>query len=261
MYANMNVMKRNNYDIINERVIRLNSELKLYIKKMQNRATISLVAIILTFISSVYCIIFLNDSIFVAVGFLIITIVSIIYLIFSKCNVNKELRESKYEPVIFKADTDFSFEEVIDTFEKLTDKENKVLLSEDVLFFRLNKMFELRAILYRTTDFNKKDFNNAKGRINKKANKNFNISSWVNQFDARKMMRFNIIYTDTLNDDLYKLISQNANQNLTRVEGIINIAIIGNRIIIPPIYGDCYLIEISRYKKVVRFINQVLLRK
>ena len=73
------------------------------------------------------------------------------------------------------------------------------------------------------------------------------------------MMRFNIICTDKLNDALYKYLSQNANRNLTRVEGIINIAIVGNEIIIPPIYGECDLAEIGRYKGVIGFINRFFL--
>jgi hypothetical protein len=77
--------------------------------------------------------------------------------------------------------------------------------------------------------------------------------------EAGKMMRFNIICTDVLNDALYQFLSQNANRNLTRVEGIINIAIVGNRIIIPPIYGDTDFVEIGRYKGVIKFINEVLI--
>ena len=73
------------------------------------------------------------------------------------------------------------------------------------------------------------------------------------------MMRFNIICTDVLNDALYQFLSQNANRNLTRVEGIINIAVVGNQLMIPPLYNECDLAEISRYKGVIKFINQVLL--
>ena len=60
-----------------------------------------------------------------------------------------------------------------------------------------------------------KDFDNAKDRINKKANKELHISQWVNRMEANKMMRFNIICTDVLNDALYQFLSQNANRLLT----------------------------------------------
>ncbi len=99
-----------------------------------------------------------------------------------------------------------------------------------------------------------------KKHINKIANKKLNISQRVGRTEAVKMMRFNIILTNILNDPLYKFISKNANYNLTRVEGIIDIAIVGNQIIIPPIYGKCDLAEISRYKGVIKFVNQILLK-
>lgn len=239
----------------------MNNELKLHIKKLQNRATLSSIAILLTILSIGLGILFLFVPSFITIIFFVIAIVSIAYLLYSSHIAKKEQSKTKYEPVIFKADSNFSFKEIVTIFEKIADEENKLSTSEDVLFFRLNRIFKLRTILYRTANFDKKDFNNAKDRINKKANKEFNISPWVNRFDARKMMRFNIIYTDTLNDALYQLISQNANHNLTRVEGIINIAIIGNQIIIPPIYGDCDSAEISRYKDTIKFINQILLSK
>ena len=175
-------------------------------------------------------------------------------------NSKKEAKEAVYEPVVFNANRNLTFEETISIFEKLTDKENQLSTSKDEQFFRLNKIFKLRTVLYRTKDFNKKDFDNAKEHINKKANEKLNISQGVSRTEAVKMMRFNIIFTDILNDTLYKFISKNANHNLTRVEGIINIAIVGNQIIIPPIYGECDLSEISRYKGVIKFINQVLLK-
>lgn len=239
----------------------MNNELKLHIKKLKNRATLSLISYLLVFISIGFGILCLFVPSYVAIIFLVITIISIAYLFYSNRVAKKELREAKYEPVIFKADSNISFKEIVAIFEQITDKENKLSTSENVLFFRLNRIFKLRTILYRTTDYDKKDFDNAKDRINKKANRELNISPWVNRFDAGNMMRFNIIHTDTLNDTLYQLVSQNANRNLARVEGIINIAIIGNQIIIPPIYGDCDLVEISRYKNIIKFINQILLGK
>lgn len=240
-------------------MIKLNEELKLYIKKLQRRATLCLIAILSTIISIGFGILFLFVSSFVAILFFVIVAICIVYLIHSSRTSKKETKENVYKPVIFNTDNNLTFEKIVSIFEDLTDKENQLSTSEDVRFFQLNKIFKLRTVIYRTDNFNKKDFDNAKDRINKKANKELNISQWVNRMEASNMMRFNIIYTDILNDALYQFLSHNANRNLTRVEGIINIAIIGNKIIIPPLYSECDLAEISRYKGVIKFINQVLL--
>ena len=211
---------------------------------------LSLIAILSTIISIGFGILFLFIPSFVAIIFFVIAAVCIVYLIQSSRTAKKEAKENIYKPVIFNTDKNLTFEKIVSIFDNLTNEENQLSTSKDVRFFRLNKIFKMRTVIYRTDNFNKKDFDNAKDRINKKANKELNISQWINRMEAGNMMRFNIICTETLNDTLYKFINQNANQNLTRVEGIINIAIAGNQIIIPPIYGECDLAEISRYKNV-----------
>ena len=237
----------------------MNEELKLRIKKLQRRATLSLIAILLTIILISFGILFLFVPSFAAIIFFAIATVCIVYLIHNSRTAKREAKENIFQPVVFNADNTLSFEKIVSIFEGLTNEENQLSTSEEVRFFRLKKIFKLRTVIYRTNDFNKKDFDNAKDRINKKANKELNISQWVNRTEAGNMMRFNIICTDVLNDALFQFLSPNANRNLTRVEGIINIAIVGNQIIIPLLYGECDLAEISRYKAVIKFINQVLL--
>lgn len=239
----------------------MNKELKRHIKKLQNRAFLSLFTTLLIIISVVFGIVFLFAPSLVAIIFFAIAIIGVIYLICVSRIVKKETKETVFKPVIFHADRNVSFEELVDVLENLTDKENQLHTSEDIRFFRFKKHYRLRTVLYRTTDFNKKEFDAAKNRINKKANRELNISQWVNSTEAAKMMRLNIIYTDTLNGALYQLISQNANHNLTRVEGIINIAVVGNQILLPPLYGECDLKQVSRYKGMIQFINQVILNK
>ena len=237
----------------------MNEQLKLHIKKLQNRAILSLIAILLTIISLIFGILFLFVPSFISIVFLTIAVISIVYLVYCSREAKKDGKNTVYKPVVFSADKNLTFEEIIGVFEELTEKDNQLSTSENIKFFRLNEVFRLRAILYKTADFEKKEFNSAKDRINKKANKELNIPQYVNIRSAGSMMRFNIIFTDALNDALYRFIAQNANHNLRRVEGIINIVIIGNQIMIPPIYGECDLADISRYKGVIKFIKQVLL--
>jgi len=233
------------------------NELNLHIRKLQKRAVLSLSAILLTLISIGFAILCIPS--FAAVIFSVIAISCVVCLLYIGRIEKNEGKNCK--PIIFVADDRFSFEKTVTVFEELTAEDNRLSVSKDLLFFKINSIFRLRTILYRTVNFDKNDFNKAKATINNKANKKFNISPRVSRFDAKNMMRFNIIYADVLNDALSQLVSQNANHNLTRVEGIINIVITGNQIIIPPLYGDCDLIEISRYKNTVKFIKQFLLNK
>lgn len=220
----------------------------------------SLIAILLVIISTVFGISFLFVSFFASVVFFIIASIFIVCLIYSSRSAKKEAKDTIHNPVIITANNAVTFQKVVDTFENLTNEEIQLSASDNVKFFRMNKILKLRIIVYKTENFNKRDFDNAKYGINKKANKELKIMNWVNKFDAVKMMRLNIICTDTLNDILYQFISQNAYNNLTRVEGIINIAVVGNEILIPPLFGNCDLAEIRRYKNVIKFINQILLK-
>lgn len=239
----------------------MNEELKLHIARLTRRAVFSLLVLILTFVcigAGIMCLLIPSYSALIFFG---VSAMCITYLVYCNRIEKKESQEKEHKPVVFAANNDFSFEEIANAFDEITDEKNKLSTSEEVRFYRFTKIFKTRAILYKTTDFNKKDFNNAKERINKLTNKKLHISQWIASTDARTMMRFNVIYTCVLNEALRQFISQNANRNLTRAEGVINVAIVGNQIILPPLYGECDLLEISRYKGVIKFINQVLLSK
>ena len=235
----------------------MHEELKQHIKKLQIRSICSLFAILLTIIFIGFGGLCLFVPSFAALAFFGIAGICIFYLIYIDRIAKKE---TGYTPVRFNLQRNLSFDELVAIFENLTEPNNRLSTSENIRFFRFRKIFRLRAVLYRTAAFDKKEFDLAKDRINKKANKELQISSWVDRTQAAKMMRFNVIYADVLNDALYQFLSQNATRNLQRVEGIIQIAIVGNQIIIPPIYGACDLLEINRYKKTIQFINQILLK-
>lgn len=79
----------------------MNNELNLHIKKLQNRAVLSLIVILFAIISIGFGILFLFIPSFVAIGFFVIAIVSITYLIYCNRIAKKELRETNGEPVVF----------------------------------------------------------------------------------------------------------------------------------------------------------------
>ena len=73
----------------------MNEELKLHIKKLQRRATLSLIAILSTIISIGFGILFLFVSSFVAILFFVIVAICIVYLIHSSHTSKKETKENE----------------------------------------------------------------------------------------------------------------------------------------------------------------------
>lgn len=71
-------------------------------------------------------------------------------------------------------------------------------------------------------------------------------------------MRINIIAADKINEPLYAFLSNNACTLLKRNEGIINFAVAGDRLIIPPFFGDNNLKEIERFIKSTADIKNLL---
>ena len=236
-------------------------KLNLHIRKLQRRATLSLLAMLSIIVSIGFGIIFLLVPSLVAAIFFASAIIFIAFFLYLNYLAKRESKDAPHEPVAFTANHRFSFSEIVGIFESLSNRENQLSVAENVRFYRFHNIFQFRVVLYQTDSFAKKDFDNAKDRINKQANNAFHISHWVSRAEAGKMMRMNIIFSDTTNDALSRFLSQNANRNLSRVEGIINIAIIGNQIILPPIYGECDLAEVNRYRGVIQFIENVLLNK
>ena len=230
-------------------------------KKLQARATLSVVAILATVICLVFGVVFLLVPSVTAIPCLTVALTAIAYLVYAKRGAHIEEIQGGFSPVILSAGRRLPFQEVTAFFEGITEAQDQLSLSEDMRFFKTDHLFKLRAIVYRTNCFDKKAFDAAKDRINKRANKALNISPWASLSEARKMMRFNIVCTDILNDELLRLLSQNALRNLTRAEGVILMAIVGSQVMIPPLYGDCDLSDIRRYKSVIRFIQQAFSTK
>ena len=186
-------------------MIRLDNELKLHIKKLQNRTPVSIIAFLSAVISIAFGIMLIFVELYVAIVLFAMGAGCIMCLIYCNSTAKREQRDFDAKPCIFKADVKICFDKIKAVLEKNTDAECRIYASENLMFFRINKIFKLRTILYRTEDFDSKIFKSQKDLINKQTNKKLNISPWVNRYEAVKMMRFNIIYTDMPNETLYRL--------------------------------------------------------
>lgn len=238
----------------------MDTEHKTHIRRLQTRATLAVISVLLIVVSLVFGAGFAVTRSWVAVPCFAAALLGAGYLLWADRDERREERQGGFEPVTFEMDRAWSFQDMAAFFEGITDVKDRITL-EDVRFYRANCIFRLRAVVYGTASFDKKEFDSARDRINKKANKALSISPWVSPGEAAGMMRFNIVCTDVLNDALQRTLSRNACHDLTRVEGIMNMAIVGSRILIPPLYGRCDPAEIRRYQGVVAFIHQAFLSR
>lgn len=150
------------------------------------------------------------------------------------------------------------YAEVYSALEKSCNSNECFKFSERSAFFRLKNKYNVRVILYGTAEFNKKDYDEEKKKVNRKANKTYNISQWVSVHQSRKQMRINLIYTDCVNKCLSDYIAEDAEILLTRVEGIINLVVSNGKLIVPPLKPTFYMYAIDRYKDMVTMIYNIL---
>ena len=239
----------------------LNGDLKAHLRKLQIRATLWVVAVLATIVSLLFGVVLLLVRSYAAIPCFAVVLLCIAWLLFANRVAQAEAREAVPSPVAFGPGRSCSFGEAVTRLAGITPAENRLSLSEDVRLFRTECIFTLRAVVYHTASFDKRSFDKARASINKQANHKWDLSPWVSLSEAAHMMRINLICTEEMNDALRQLLSQNAEHNLRRAEGVMHIGLVGGQFLVPPLYGPCDLADLRRYKSVLRFLEQVLLTK
>lgn len=218
----------------------MNEELKKRIKLLKRRADAYLICLV-TFLSllPLGCLV-TYDDILRNFGIILLVIATIGICIFVCLIVAYKKDANTYDakPCVLCEHSGIKYEDLLKRFESLSAKGNRLFLSENLQFFRFKKKQLYTTVIYKTDSFSKSEFDRAKKRINKKANKEFNIPHKIAQYEDEKCFRLNIICLDSMNDEANYLLSLNAEHNLRRTEALMNIAVVGDKIIIPPIYGD-----------------------
>ena len=130
--------------------------------------------------------------------------------------------------------------------------------TEEAAIFRRGGDYTTRIFLTKLPVFSKKEWNKRKSASNQKANKLWNIKQTGTITEGTKRIRINCAVVDGVNDELLRMLDTNAEQLLYRVEIIVNVAVAGDRLLVPPIHGarlDFH--EIRRYEAVVEYLRSL----
>ena len=161
-------------------------------------------------------------------------------------------------PFEIKMNSEISYADIHNVLAKNCENNECFDYSKRSAFFKLKKKYNIRVLLYSTEDFYKKEYDEEKKKINRKANKIYNINHWIPIHQTQKQMRVNLIHTEYINETLFNYISGDAEVLLTRAEGIINIVVNNDKLIVPPLKPTISIYAIDRYKDMVKMLLELL---
>lgn len=145
-----------------------------------------------------------------------VNIAIFVYVILAAKN---DAKAFEARPCVLCSHTGIKYDDFIKELEDLSNKGKRLSISENLHYFKFKKGLYLTTIIYRTDNFSKREFDNAKKRILRKATKEFNLShSNYDKYKIYKTIQLNIICLDSMNSEVNSLLSHNANHNLMRVE-------------------------------------------
>lgn len=172
--------------------------------------------------------------------------------------INEGGREG-FEPFYIPLNVSYNYKELFEKLLSESGEENVFSISDHSSFFWLKKRpHSIRITLYGTDSFDKKLYDYEKKRINRIANKKYKFSQFVSLYNAKKYLRINLIVAENMNESLKNFISREASETLGRVEGIINLLILKDTLVIPPIAPTYYEYQVKRYSYATDFVIKLL---
>ena len=149
-----------------------------------------------------------------------------------------------------------SYGDLIKRISELKKKKIRFDYSDYSNIFSFNGYFKYRILTIQQESFSLKKYKTTKKNVNHTYNKEYNISQSISPKDASASLDVNIIYCNKANDELYTHMSNDAEHCLRRAVALMEVAIVGNMLIIPSIKTLCSPPGINHY---VRF-NKLLFK-
>ena len=120
-------------------------------------------------------------------------------------------------------------------------------------------MFSWRVALLHQPEFSASACKAQRDRANRAANRAHPSKQEGPQWEIASRARVNLVVCDVMNDELSRYIGTHAQRLLSRNECIINMAVVGDRLLLPPVRGaDADFPALNRYSRSANLIWSLL---
>ena len=151
-----------------------------------------------------------------------------------------------------------SYGDLITRISEFKKKKIRFDYSDYSNIFSFNGYFKYRILTIQQESFSLKKYKTMKKNVNHTFNKEYNISQNISPKDASASLNVNIIYCNKANDELYTHMSNDAEHCLRRVVALMEVAIVGNMLIIPSIKTLCLTRGINHYFRFNKILFKLL---
>ena len=149
----------------------------------------------------------------------------------------KRLRRESTQYYTFPLPRAFDYETVCTAIETAPGVQWTYLCDETARICRIEGVFSWRVALLHQPEFSASACKAQRDRANRAANRAHPEKQEGPQWEIASRSRVNLVVCDAMNDALSRYIGTHAQHLLSRNESIINMAVVGNSLLIPPVRG------------------------
>ncbi|MGN0535197.1 MAG: hypothetical protein ACI4IR_04260 [Eubacterium sp.] len=122
------------------------------------------------------------------------------------------------------------------------------------------KRFSYRLILYRTSEFRYKKYNNSRKNMNKALNEKYQINSTDSISKISSRRKINIVFVDEINEKLEQTLNVPADRYINMSSPMLNVAVVNDKLYIPCFVGED-LFSAFLYDELIKFVFDLFLLK
>lgn len=190
---------------------------------------------------------------------IVVVIVLIVGTIFTKIEKIISKRMSTRDPYyVIPLKNSISYNELVNKIDGLKNKNIRFDYSDYANVFSFSGRFKYKLLLTHQETFSLDKYKDMKKKVNHLYNRKFKISQKISPRDAASSFTVNIICCDGANNELYSHMSNDAEHCLHRVVGLMEVAIVGNMLIIPSIRTLCEPPAINHYVRFNKLLFELL---